>query len=169
VRFIVVIALQIVPIAVYLAWYLRAAGGLRFAGAVMMMEGLPTWDAYRRSHELVKRTNRLVPALEISYGMTVLPMMAAGLLVGLLLSGRFVEPSRGALLALVTLPLWAGLLLVTLPLPLIGTALLYFKSRQALGEPLGQVLADFERRSLPADYWPRRAADRVRLDVSLRR
>jgi serine/threonine protein kinase len=168
-RVVLIVGLQVVPIVLYLAWYVRNAGGLRFAGAVMMMEGLPTWDAYRRSHELVRRTNRLVPALEISFGMTVFPLMAAGLLVGLLLSGHFIEPSRGALLALVTLPLWAGLLLVTLPLPLIGTALLYFKSRQALGEPLGQVLADFEQRSLPADYWPRRAADRVRLDVSLRR
>jgi serine/threonine protein kinase len=48
-------------------------------------------------------------------------------------------------------------------------ALQYFKARQSAGEPLAEVLAQFERVALPAGYWQQRVRERVRLEVETSR
>jgi len=48
----------ILPIVLYLAWFVRNGAGLRFAGMVVLMEGLGAPEALERSRQLVDRTRR---------------------------------------------------------------------------------------------------------------
>ncbi len=70
--------------------------------------------------------------------------------------------------SLVMASLVLALIVVAVPgtaLFLIALALLYFRACQASGEPLADVLGQFEKEALPAGYWQQHMRDRIRLQV----
>ncbi|MGE0455485.1 MAG: serine/threonine-protein kinase [Vicinamibacteria bacterium] len=155
------------PILLYLAWFLRHGAALRFSGMIVLMEGLGTREALERSRQLVDRTRRALSGFEMAFRVVTLPMVALGGVLGWLVT-RGGDSDVRVTIALLSAPLWCLPLAVALPLPLVGSALLYFKARQALGEPLTDVLADFERRALPPEARPLALGERIRIDASTR-
>jgi serine/threonine protein kinase len=168
--FIGVLLLSLVlPFLAFLGWFLKNASGLRFAGAIILMEGKDAPEAMRRSAFLVKGTSKMLPGFELAYSLVVLPMVALGASVGLIAPWMTRLPDHQAAWLFVATPLWSAPLLLLAPLPLIGGGLLYFKTRQALGEPLAQVLHEFEDRALPRDYWQHKLQERIRMEVEASR
>jgi serine/threonine protein kinase len=159
----------LLPFLVFLGWFLKNASGLRFAGAIILMEGKDAPEAMRRSAALVKGTSRMLPGFELAYSMVVMPMIALAAGVGLAAPWFARLPDDVAAWWLVATPLWSAPLILLAPLPLIGGGLLYFKTRQALGEPLAEVLQEFEHRALPRDYWQHKLQERIRLEVAASR
>jgi serine/threonine protein kinase len=155
----------VLPFLAYLGWFLKNASGLRFAGAIVLMEGKDAPQAMIRSAFLVKGTSKMLPGFELAYSLVVLPMVALGASVGLVAPWITRLPDHQAAWLFVATPLWSAPLLLLAPLPLIGGGLLYFKTRQALGEPLTQVLHEFEDRALPRDYWQHKLQERIRMEV----
>jgi serine/threonine protein kinase len=153
------------PLLLYLGYYLKNSSGFRFAGAVILMEGMDRPAALARSAALVRGTHRMLPGFELAFGVMMLPMVLLGAVVGGLLPRVLTGSAASAATLLAAAPAWTLLLALFVPLPLLGSALLYFKARQSLGEPLADVLRQFEARSLPSDYWQLRVEQRVRLLV----
>jgi hypothetical protein len=154
-------------VALWVAWRLD---GLWFVSEAVVVEGLQGRAARRRSRELARCSRRLLPRMQgLGYGglFLVAALAALSRTLARAIAGS-VSPGvvgMAGLTGLVAVPLIAPFM----PLVSVPFALLYFRTREAAGEPLGQVLSDFERRALPPSSWQMRLRDRLRSEIRSRR
>jgi hypothetical protein len=122
---------------------------------VVIIENLRNWAALRRSHTLVRRAPGSATIL-------VLVAIAIPMLVSLILGPKFVGVFRENLELgphlLRTLSILSNLL--TVPLITIIAVLLYLKTRQAGGETIKEMLAQFEEEETPRRKWQMRIRER---------
>jgi hypothetical protein len=116
---------------------------------------------------LAVQSRRFLPALQ---GAIYVIALGAGLLawVGILIAknASVIGPLGmwGAICAAV------GLLSVLLmPLLTVPSSLLYFRTREATGETLAEILAVFEKAILPPGSWQLRIKDRLRAEIHSRK
>jgi Serine/threonine protein kinase len=122
---------------------------------VVIIENLRNWAALRRSHTLVRRAPWDATIL-------VLVKFAIPMLVSLILGPKFVgvfnENLEFGPHLLSTLSILSNLL--TVPLITIIAVLLYLKARQAGGETIKEMLAQFEEEETPRRKWQMRIRER---------
>jgi hypothetical protein len=162
------ILLLAAPVIGVALWALLQIRSVLFLSSVMHVEGLSGRAALARSAELARRAVRQLPAVGQAALLTALlagPVWAA-LAYGVsrleLLAGRLGWTALGP----VTIAGLAGLLatpLLALGLPIFGVtgSLLYFRTREADGESLAEILGMLEGEA-PATAWRSRLKERVR-------
>ncbi|MCM2257515.1 MAG: hypothetical protein NDJ94_17910, partial [Vicinamibacteria bacterium] len=151
---------------VYLLWIVSVYDRYMFTAQVVVMEGLERRQAQERSRRLAGEAHRRLKHLETA---GTLPIVFASILVsvaGMTLLTR-VHRELGPLVALGLFAL-AFVLFSILFAPVLSTALalLYFRVRESLGEPLGAILERYERVALPETAWPRLLRDRLVHDIT---
>ena len=139
--------------------------GLLYA-PVIAMEGLPGKDSFARSKQLVSRTPR-----------TIIKLLAIFLIVifletgfGILVDAYFIQGNQ-PLTTAVTLGASSRIIVVMLslllnPIVAVSLGLLYFKTRQAGGETLKEILGDYQREMLPFARWQDRMLKRLSVRIS---
>jgi hypothetical protein len=142
--------MRLVRVAVALgmiAWAIRSVDTFWFAAQATVTEGLEPRAARERSRALSLLMREHVPRLEmIASGLLVAIALASGLALGLVTMKTkhwwpesWMAPLAGVLAGLVVqVPL--------MPLGTIAFGLLYFRTREASGEPLPRILATFEEK-----------------------
>ncbi|MCM2255032.1 MAG: serine/threonine-protein kinase [Vicinamibacteria bacterium] len=166
-RGVLIIGAMVPAWALTAIWAVRL-GDLGFAAAAILMEGLDASAAMERSRALAAAAKRDLRGFERVRAVLLVAGLGVGLGVGSGLA-TFAEDGAGPGLRLaIAAAAFAGLSVMCAFFFAIG-ALQYFKARQSAGEPLAEVLAQFERLALPAGYWQQRVRERVRLDVETSR
>jgi serine/threonine protein kinase len=142
-----------------------------FVSEAVIVEGLEGRAARQRSRELSRRSRRLLPKMQgLGYAGFLLVVILATLARALarIAWERLTPPGTPGgwgLAGVVAVPLIAPFV----PLVSVPFALLYFRTREAAGEPLAQILSEFERRVLPPSSWQMRLRDRLRSEIRSRR
>jgi hypothetical protein len=121
---------------------------------VVMMEGLSGKAALERSKTLVKRSKRVVVvilALYVFIGSNLSEALAKSSMQIIDFLNRFSQ---------IIIPAFS---IIVDPLFAIAFAMLYFKTRQAGGETLNDILgSEYEGTGVPASRWQQRMRERVR-------
>jgi serine/threonine protein kinase len=155
------------PVIAALLWALLNLRGVLFLSSVIHVEGLSGRAALARSAELARRAVRRLPAVGQA---ALLTALLAGPVWAALASGasqlEVLAARLGWSLGPVTIAGLAGLLatpFLVLGMPIFGVAasLLYFRTREADGESLAEMLERFES-EVPAPAWRSRLEERVR-------
>jgi serine/threonine protein kinase len=153
----------------YLIWIVSVYDRYMFTAQVVVMEGLERSAARERSRVLAREAHSRLKHLETA---GTLPVVFASTIVavaGMTVLGR-VHRELGLLVALGLFALgFVAFSVFVAPVLSASLALLYFRVRESLGEPLGDILERYERVALPETAWPRRLRDRLVQDITVAR
>ncbi len=153
----------------YLIWVVSVYDRYMFTAQVVVMEGLERHAARERSRQLAREAHARLKHLETA---GTLPVVFASIVVsvaGMTVLGR-VHRELGLLVALGLFALgFVAFSVFVAPVLSTSLALLYFRVRESLGEPLGDILERYERVALPETAWPRRLRDRLVQDITIAR
>jgi serine/threonine protein kinase len=152
-------------------WLAFALESFWFVSEAVIVEGLEGRAARKRSRVLARSSRKHLPAVQglgyVGFLLVVASVactLAASELVSEILWSKMRATGvlgRAGLAWAVAIPLVAFFM----PVVTVPFALLYFRTREATGEPLAQILRAFERRVLPASSWQMRLRDRLRSEV----
>ncbi len=143
--------------AAYAGWLYRSMDAYAFAAGAILMEGLGGAEAIARSRALAQRARRELPWFQEIRAAIFVPSF--GLAVWVV---NVIESRPSMLKALAAAAVLCPVVALAGAFMLVATGLLYFKIRQAAGEPLDAILADFERSALPVGYWQQQVRARIR-------
>ena len=157
--------------AVGALWLAFALDSFWFVSEAVIVEGLEGRAARKRSRALARSSRKHLPAMQgLGYvGFLLVVAAVSAVLAGSEVVSGALWPKLSASGALGRAGIaWAfatPLVAVLMPVVTVPFALLYFRTREATGEPLAQILRAFERRVLPASSWQMRLRDRLRSEV----
>jgi serine/threonine protein kinase len=155
-------------------WLALRLDSFWFLSEAVIVEGLEGRAAHRRSRELARASRRHLPAMQrLGYlGFGLMAVLVSLVVLGANVVGGRLGPALAGAGALGRAGLaWAvatPVVALLMPLVTVPFALLYFRTREAGGEPLDQILSEFERRALPPSSWQMRLRDRLRTEIPRR-
>jgi serine/threonine protein kinase len=148
------------------AFAVKAILNSLFYGPVIALEGRSARAALARSRELVRRSRRTVVKMMALF--VVVMIVETGF--SIVIDAYFVQ-GHHPFLTSVTLGAASRIIQIILsllltPIVAVSLALLYFKSRQAGGETLKEILSDYQKEMLPTTEWQDRMLKRLSVRIS---